>query len=248
MNTTAEALRPARALETYLAPTNLLRAGLVLAALPAAWLAREPLALLLEMLKDREALVAAAQRLGWWGPLALCLTIAAQVTLAVLPGHVLMLAGGYLYGFVPGMVITLAATVTASQLNFCLARRFGWPLVYRMAPRDLVDRWKGGVEDKGMGFFLLTLVLPIFPSDLMCYLAGFSKLTPRQYAVVNVLGHLPCAVGMSLVGSGLLVINLSPAGYAAVGAVCVAALVAWARYGRALEARYCPSPAVEAGQ
>jgi uncharacterized membrane protein YdjX (TVP38/TMEM64 family) len=182
--------------------------------------------------------VAAAQGLGAWGPLVLGLTIALQVTFAVLPGHVLMLAGGYLYGFWPGMLITWAATVTASQINFMLARRLGWPLVYRMAPRELVDRWKGVVQDKGMLFFLLTLVLPIFPSDLMCYLAGFSRLSPRQYALVNALGHLPCAVGMSLAGAGLLSVSLSPLGYALVGAACVAALGLWWRYGKALENRY----------
>ena len=240
MNASAEAHLP-RLLENYLTPTHLLRAGLALAVLPAAWLAREPLAALVDALKNREALAAAARALGWWGPLALGLTIAVQVTFAVLPGHVLMLAGGYLYGFVPGVLITWTATTAASQVNFWLARRFGWALVYRMAPRELVDRWKGGVQDKGMGFFLLTLVLPIFPSDLMCYLAGFSKVTPRQYLLVNALGHLPCAVGMSLVGAGLLEVSLTPAGYAVVGAVCAAALGLWARYGKTLEARYFPS-------
>jgi uncharacterized membrane protein YdjX (TVP38/TMEM64 family) len=243
MNATAETLPTTRFFGTVLNPTVFVRAGqaaLLLALPPAAWLARQPLSALWNLLKDREALLALARGLGPWGPVALMLAIGLQVTFAVLPGHVMMLAGGYLYGFVPGVLITWVSTVAASQVNFMLARRYGLPLVYRLCPRALVDRWEGVVKDKGFFFFLLTLVLPIFPSDLMCYLAGFSKLTPRRYALVNMLGHLPCALGMSLVGSGLLVVNLSPLGWVLLVGLCVGALVLWGRYGKALEQHFFP--------
>jgi uncharacterized membrane protein YdjX (TVP38/TMEM64 family) len=243
---TADTLPTTRSFGSSFSPALFAKVSLALAALPAAWLARQPLAALLDLLQDREALLALARDLGPWGPLALGLTIALQVSFAVLPGHVLMLAGGYLYGFVPGVLITWVSTVAASQVNFLLARRYGLPLVYRLCPRALVDKWEGVVHDKGCGFFLMTLVLPIFPSDLMCYLAGFSKVTPRQYAVVNMLGHLPCALGMSLAGAGLLTVTLSPAGYVGLGAACVAVLVLWGRYGKTLEQRFFSGAAKEA--
>jgi uncharacterized membrane protein YdjX (TVP38/TMEM64 family) len=248
MSANAETLRNTfpsiRTFGTRVNLAALSRAALVLAVPPAAWLARQPLAEMVELIKDREALVAMVQGLGVWGPLALCLTIALQVSFAVLPGHVLMLAGGYLYGFVPGVLITWISTVAASQINFMLARRYGWPLVYRMAPRKLVDRWQGAVRGKGFFFILMTLVLPIFPSDLMCYLAGFSSLTPRRFVLANMLGHLPCAIGMSLVGSGLIV--LPPGGWVWAAGLCAAALILWKRYGTALENRFFPVAEQEA--
>ena len=222
-----------------LSPATLTKLAVALALPPAAWLARAPLGSLLNLLKDREALAALAHSLGPWGPLALGLTIALQVTFAVLPGHVLMLAGGYLYGFGTGFVITWVATVAASELNFLLARRYGLPLVYRMAPRHLVDRWEAAARGKGFVFCLMSLVLPIFPSDLMCYVAGFSKITHRQFWAANLLGHLPGAVGMSLVGSGLLV--LPPGGWVWALGLCAAALLLWKKYGQALEQRFCPT-------
>jgi uncharacterized membrane protein YdjX (TVP38/TMEM64 family) len=212
--------------------------ALALAVPPALWLARQPLAAMLDLLKDRDALIGLVQGLGAWGPLMLGLTIALQVTFAVLPGHVLMLAGGYLYGFVPGFLITWVSTVAASQVNFMLARRYGRPLVYKMAPRRLVDRWEAAAQDKGFVFFLMTLVLPIFPSDLMCYVAGFSKISHRGFWAANLLGHLPCAVGMSLVGSGLLVV--APGGWLWAIGLCIVALVVWRRYGQAVEQRFFP--------
>lgn len=225
----------------HLSTPTLVKLAAGLALPPAAWLAREPLMALLNLIKDREALLALAHDLGAWGPLVLGLTIALQVTFAVLPGHVLMLAGGYLYGFGTGFVITWVSIVAASQINFTLARRYGRPLVYQLAPRALVDRWEVAARGKGFVFFMMTLVLPIFPSDLMCYVAGFSKITHRQFWAANMLGHLPSALGMSLVGSGLLV--LPPGGWVWALGLCVAALLLWKRYGQALEQRFFPCEA-----
>lgn len=97
--TAAQPLTTNRTLGVALNPAALAVAGrvaLLLAVPPAAWLARQPLAALVDLIKDREALAQMAHSPGPWGPLALMLTIGLQVTFAVLPGHVLMLAGGYL--------------------------------------------------------------------------------------------------------------------------------------------------------
>ena len=222
------------------------RAGLVRLALGAAgvvlaWQARQPLGALVELIKDREAVLRLADGLGIWGPVLLGATIALQVTVAVLPGHVLMLAGGYLYGFAGGAVTTWVSIVAASQLNFTLARGAGRPLVYRLAPARLIERWEVAAQGKTFLFFIMVLVLPIFPSDLMCYVAGFSKISPRQFLAANLLGHLPCAIVMSLVGAGAL--SVPPSMWVWGLALCAVALVLWRRYGARLEARFFPQEA-----
>jgi uncharacterized membrane protein YdjX (TVP38/TMEM64 family) len=188
--------------ETYkpaLAVTGKLALGL--GALAGAAAAYQPLMGLAALIKDREAVTAMAQGYGAWGPWLLGLAIALQVTFAVLPGHLLMLAGGYLYGFGAGFVITWTATVAASQLNFWLARSTGRRVVYRLAPRKVLEHWQAHAENKGFRFFLMTFVLPIFPSDLMAYVAGLAKVSPRRFLAANMLGHLPCALCASFVGA-----------------------------------------------
>lgn len=171
--------------------------GLVL----ALWLAKQPICELLVLLKDREAVIAYLQGYGAWGPVILTLIIILQVLIATIPGHVFMIAGGYLYGFTVAFLITLASTVATSQLAFVLARSVGRPIVYRLAPAKLIDRWEKVADRQGVVFFLFAFVLPTFPNDLMSYVAGLTSISPQRFLIANFLGRLPCAALMTLIGS-----------------------------------------------
>ena len=167
----------------------------------ALWLARQPLFELLVLLKDREAVIAYLQGYGGWGPVVLTLIIVLQVLIATIPGHVFMIAGGYVYGFTVAFLITLVSTVATSQLAFVLARSFGRPIVYRLAPAKLIDRWEKVADRQGVVFFLFAFILPTFPNDLMSYVAGLTSISPRRFLAANFLGRLPCAALMTVIGS-----------------------------------------------
>ena len=167
----------------------------------AFWLVRRPLFELLVLLKDREAIIAYLQGHSAWGPAVLTTIIVLQVLIATIPGHVFMIAGGYVYGFTIAFLITLVSTVAASQLAFALARAFGRPIVHRLAPPKLIGRWEKVADRQGFVFFLFAFILPIFPSDLMSYVAGLSSISSRRFLAANFLGRLPCAVLMTLIGS-----------------------------------------------
>ena len=206
--------------------------GLALAVLGLLWLVRDPALQFVALIKDRDALARQVHAYGAWGPALLVGLIGLQVTLAVLPGHILMLAGGYLYGAVGGFFITWIATVSASQLNYYLARSAGRQVVYRLASARMVERWETLARGKGFTFFLLMFALPIFPSDLMSYVAGFTEISPRRYLAANLLGHLPCAITASLVGAFGL--SLPPQAWVAIGAAVAAAALLWKRFGTRL--------------
>jgi len=42
---------------------------------------------------------------------------------------------------------------------------------------------------QGIGFFATSLVLPIFPNDAMCYVAGLGKISSHRFLIANMLGR-----------------------------------------------------------
>jgi len=120
----------------------------------------------------------------------------------------------------PALALSLTATVIGSQISFMLARRAGRPLIERLAPVELLDKWSAISAEKGLVFFLFAFMLPVFPADIMNFIAGFSALSPRRFFIANLFGRLPGVVLLTAVGSyGLSIPPIAWIGVAIVGAI-----------------------------
>jgi uncharacterized membrane protein YdjX (TVP38/TMEM64 family) len=186
------------------------RYGLLLAAgLALVWLGRGPLGSFLGWIGDRQAVIESMQQFGAWGPGLLSLLLVLQVFLAVIPGHALVVAGGYVYGFRLGLLIALASTVLASQVAFLIARQLGRPAVDRLASPAAIQRWEHVAARQGPLFFFFTFVLPFFPSDLMCYVAGLGLISASRFFLANLLGRLVVAAPLAFIGDRGLQVPLA---------------------------------------
>ena len=182
-------------------PQNLAKVAKVSAILLALWIFRAPLGNLLQIVSNREQVTAYVQTFGALGPVILFALLFAQVFIAVIPGHALMMTGGYVYGFTTGVTVTAVSTIVASQFAFLLARAHGRSLIDRLASPEIIQRWDRLSANQGTLFYFFAFVLPIFPSDLMCYVAGLGTISPRQFFVSNLLGRSLCAVSITLIGA-----------------------------------------------
>jgi uncharacterized membrane protein YdjX (TVP38/TMEM64 family) len=161
----------------------------------------EPIIEILRIVGDREAVADYLNQFGILAPLLLAIILVLQVIVAAIPGHALMVGGGYVFGFAPAFCISLATTVLGSQIGFMLARWAGRPLVEKLAPVDVLDKWYDVSAKKGLLFFMFAFMIPIFPADVMNYIAGLSSLSARRFFCANLIGRLPGVVLMTAVGA-----------------------------------------------
>lgn len=212
---------------------RLRRTALVLTGLTGLWVFRGPFTELLALARDREGLL---ELLGGYGDLGMALMfllLFAQVLVAAVPGHLMMVAGGYLYGFAAAVLITHLSTVIASQVAYWLARRYGRPVVEKLAPADVVEKWTKRAEKQGVVFFMVAFLIPVFPADVMNFVAGLSGLPFRKFLAVNFIGRLPTSILFTLIGA--YAFRISPGILAAAVLFSIAALVAWRKFGARLE-------------
>ena len=95
----------------------------------------------------------------------------------------------------------MIASVAASQAAFLLARWAGRPIVERLAPAEMLDKWNKMAAQKGLVFFLVAFMLPIFPGDLMNYVAGLSSISGVRFFIANLLGRLPRIALITAIGA-----------------------------------------------
>ncbi len=186
----------------------------VILILALLWTFRQPVWELLSLVGDQEAVSAYLKGFGLLGPLVLAIVQLIQILVAVIPGHVFLIAAGYVYGFPLGLLLNVVYIVAASQFSFSLARWAGRPFISRLVSNEQLEKWYAIGEKQGFTFFTIAFVLPVFPTDLMNFVAGLSGISPRKFLAANFLGRLPSAVILTLIGSHGL--QFSPATWAAV--------------------------------
>jgi uncharacterized membrane protein YdjX (TVP38/TMEM64 family) len=178
-----------------------LRIFLIVISLLVMWIYRIPLSEMMAAFSDWKAIATYIQGYGVLGPVMLFLLVLAQVFVAFIPGHALIVASGYIYGAPVTILVVATSAIAGSELAFWLARKYGRQLIYRLASPAALERWDRLAGDRGAGFYFFTFVLPLLPSDLMCYVAGLGKISHRRFLAANVAGRLLSTVAMTLIGA-----------------------------------------------
>ncbi len=139
--------------------------------------------------------------LGPWGPVAF---IAAYVvaTVAFIPGFLLTLAAGALFGLTRGVLFVFVAATLGASAAFLVARYVARGAIERKlvgnARFAAIDRAIG--EQGGKIVFLLRLS-PVFPFNLLNYGLGLTKVRFIDYVIASI-GMLPGTILYVYLGAG----------------------------------------------
>ena len=145
---------------------------------------------------------------------------------APIPGQVTGFVGGFLFGPVLGAVY---ATIGCT-LVFMLARRLGRPFVERFVKPRTLYRFDYFTESGGPLVLLLIFLVPIFPDDLICYIAGLIRIPIHRLVLVAFVGRIPGYAIFSLTGSGAAESNLTLVVVLIVAVLLLAAIAFWQRH------------------
>jgi uncharacterized membrane protein YdjX (TVP38/TMEM64 family) len=198
---------------------------LFVSALILVWEFRTPAMNLLNWFGNREAVISSVEKLGVWGPIVIFILLVLQVFLAFIPGQALMVACGYVYGFWGGLLLSWFSLFAGGQAAFFLARHFGRPFAERWISTEILSKWDKAADGQGVGFYALSLVLPIFPNDAMCYVAGLGKIPSRRFAFANSIGRGLACLFTSAVGA--FGSQLGWQGWVIIAVVIVLACMGW---------------------
>ena len=190
---------------------------------------------LLENVSSPEALRAWIDGFGPAAAVVYFLLQAVSVIIAPIPSNITTAAGALALGFWPGFFIGAAAIFAGSCVVFGLARRLGEPFVRRFADAKTIARYMPLIEKKRDAFLFLALLLPFLPDDVLCILAGLTRIPAARFAVIALITRPWGLLFAAAVGSGG--ISLPVWGWALIAIGGVALFLLGLRYGDAIEER-----------
>lgn len=145
-----------------------------------------------------ETLDASIKQAGMLGPL-LFMAIYALATVLFLPGSILTLAGGALFGPVAGTLYNLTGATIGATLAFLVARYLASDWVARKAGGRLKQLIEG-VEQEGWRFVAFTRLVPLFPFFLLNYALGLTRVRLWHYILASYVFMFPGALAFTYLG------------------------------------------------
>lgn len=178
------------------------RAAVAVAVLAVVILAVRYHREILELIGDQERVRAWLEGLGPIGPLALIGLNAMQVVLAPIPGYVMQIASGYLYGWPLGAIYGVTGMALGGFLAVTLARIFGRPLVSRMVGEARLARWETVTHLNSLPIWFVLMLGPF--GDIPYFIAGLTSLPIWKIMAVAVFVRIPSVLVSVAVGAGVI--------------------------------------------
>jgi len=125
-----------------------------------------------------------------------------QIVVAFIPGEVIQLAIGYLYGSVWGGIITLGGALISTIFVFYITRKLGAPFVRGMLGAKDSKRLRFLRESKNLVSLVFILYfIPGMPKDLLNYIFPLTEIRPIAFFIFSTIGRAPAIFASTFVAA-----------------------------------------------
>src|SRR5437667_11134780 len=134
------------------------------------------------------------QRVMSWGAWSLVFypLLSALCNILLLPGGILAVGGGFFFGLWWGFLIVFAGNVVATAISFALSRSIARRWFQRKLSRNPTVRALGSaVERESWKIILLSQLHPLFPTSLLNYFYGLTRIRFGSYMLWASIGRIP---------------------------------------------------------
>lgn len=158
---------------------------------------------LFQLWTNKDLLLDRIRSCGPLAPLAYILLQTIQTVVAPIPGQVVGSIGGLLFGWW-GILWTLIGSTIGYLIVLLLSKRFGRPLLEKIFKKSAISKFDFILSSRSSAMILFAIfLLPGFPDDIVCYIAGLTNLSIKKLMVIILLGRFPTIVLTNYLGAGL---------------------------------------------
>jgi uncharacterized membrane protein YdjX (TVP38/TMEM64 family) len=181
-----------------LTPQQIAALTVLIGMVAATWVYREPLSTYLRNVDEARAWF---HSLGFIGPFLLIGLNTLQIVIAPIPGYVVQIAAGWVYGVWPGALYGTIGLGLGAFLSMSLARSLGRPFALRVLGAERLARWEHAIHADRLWLWALLFLGPV--GDVPYILAGLSRFPIPRLVLLALAIRTPGVVGATAIGAGL---------------------------------------------
>lgn len=113
---------------------------------------------------------------GAWAAVIFIVFCFLQVVLLPVPGSVAVAVGVAMFGPLKCALFSFIGILIGSIVAFAIGRWVGYKAVCWIVGKDSLDKWLDKIKGKDYLILSLMFLLPMFPDDVLCFIAGLSSM------------------------------------------------------------------------
>ncbi|MBS5825141.1 MAG: TVP38/TMEM64 family protein [Clostridium argentinense] len=127
-----------------------------------------------------------------------------QVVVFFIPGEVIQIAGGYVFGSFLGTIISSVGILIGSAIGYFIARYLARDIVRKIIEkRNLKHFRKILTKSSNKIVILIVYLIPGIPKDILIYLCGLSDVNFLDFLLYSSIGRLPGIIISALFGDSI---------------------------------------------
>lgn len=140
---------------------------------------------------------------GPWGVAVLIGVQVIQIIIVFIPGEIVELVAGLLYGTFGGLLICLIGLIIATMIVYFFHYLFGRKFTKKVVDDETMHKFqKSSIKSEVMIFF--ALLLPGIPKDIFTYIAPICKIPMIRFIFISIIARLPNIISSTLMGSSII--------------------------------------------
>ncbi len=140
---------------------------------------------------------------GVMSPIIFILLMILQILFAPIPGHIVYLAGGYIFGTSGGILYGLIGLTIGTFIAISLGRLLGRPFVKKIIKEEYLNKFDKVTYDYGLIAIFFLFLLPGPPDDAICFIAGLTDIEIKKLLLAVIAGRFPGLLAMVIAGKNL---------------------------------------------
>lgn len=163
---------------------------------------------MMSIFKDPQALRQQLQQLGILGQIMFIGIMVLQVIFVFLPGEIVEVMAGFLYGPIGGLILCMIGSAIGSTLIFIFVKTFGIQFIQKMVSLEKINQITF-LKDKEKRNILCFIVffIPGTPKDILTYCIPLTDMKLSTFLFITTIARIPSIITSTISGHAIGVEN-----------------------------------------
>lgn len=141
------------------------------------------------ILQDKDIFIQEINQFGITAPIIFILLQLTQIIIPIIPGGSSCLVGVLSFGPIYGFIYNYIGVVIGSILAYLLSKKYGLKVIQVFFKEETIQKYLNYISNNYFEkIFIIGIFFPILPDDLLCYIAGISKITLKKFLIIILVG------------------------------------------------------------